>query len=161
MRFIGAYTCLFSPSGHDRKNGKTDAETDRCRGRARYAPRVSRSVVVSVSLSRRNAASESEEKPWFVVRSSWLVKTHHYTRNGLWSNLTAGRPLGVPYAPGCRPFFCNLWSHSFSSPVCDLQGRARAFSARLVMTVRNGKTDAETDRCRGRARLNPGYSRNL
>ncbi|WP_296910038.1 hypothetical protein [uncultured Megasphaera sp.] len=28
----GAFTCLFSPSGHDRKKGKTAAETDR-RGR--------------------------------------------------------------------------------------------------------------------------------
>ncbi len=42
---------------------------------SRYALRVSRSVVVNVSLSRRNAASESEEKPW-------LVKARHYTRIG-------------------------------------------------------------------------------
>ncbi len=35
---------------------------------ARYALKASRSVVVSLSLSRRNAASESEEKPWLVVR---------------------------------------------------------------------------------------------
>ncbi|WP_218587298.1 hypothetical protein, partial [Megasphaera elsdenii] len=35
---------------------------------ARYAPRASRSVVVSLSLPRRNAASESEEKA--VVRGS-------------------------------------------------------------------------------------------
>ena len=38
---------------------------------ARYALRASRSVVVSLSLPRRYAASESEEKA--VVRSSWLV----------------------------------------------------------------------------------------
>ena len=38
---------------------------------ARYALRGSRSVVVRLSLPRRNAASESEEKA--VVRSSWLV----------------------------------------------------------------------------------------
>lgn len=29
--------------------------------------------------------------------------------NGLWSNITTGRPLGVPYAYGHRPcFFCAL-----------------------------------------------------
>ena len=38
---------------------------------ARYALRASRSVVVSLSLSRRNAASESEEKA--VARCSWSV----------------------------------------------------------------------------------------
>ena len=40
---------------------------------SRYALRASRSVVVSLSLSRRNAASESEEKSrgsWFVIRGS-------------------------------------------------------------------------------------------
>ncbi|WP_270402091.1 hypothetical protein, partial [Megasphaera elsdenii] len=44
---------------------------------ARHALRVSRSVVVSLSLPRRNAASESEEKA--VVRGSWLVKAHHHS----------------------------------------------------------------------------------
>ena len=38
---------------------------------ARYALRVSRSVVVSLGLPRRYAASDSEEKA--VVRSSWFV----------------------------------------------------------------------------------------
>ncbi len=38
---------------------------------ARHALRAPRSVVVRLSLSRRNAASESEEKA--VVRSSWFV----------------------------------------------------------------------------------------
>ena len=38
---------------------------------ARYALRASRSVVVRLSLSRRDAASDSEEKA--VVRGSWLV----------------------------------------------------------------------------------------
>ena len=38
---------------------------------ARYALRTPRGVVISLSLPRRNAASESEEKA--VVRSSWLV----------------------------------------------------------------------------------------
>ena len=44
---------------------------------ARYALRASRSVVVSLRLSRQNAASESEEKA--VVRGSWLVKAHHHS----------------------------------------------------------------------------------
>ena len=35
-----------------------------------YELRVARSDVVSLSLSRRNAASESAKKPWFVVRKS-------------------------------------------------------------------------------------------
>ena len=42
-------------------------------GASRYALRASRSVVVSLSLSRRNAASESEERArdsWFVARKS-------------------------------------------------------------------------------------------
>ena len=56
---------------------------------SRYALRASRSVVVSLSLSRRNAASESEESrgSLFVVRESLPSYS-----NGLWPNLTAGRP---------------------------------------------------------------------
>ena len=56
---------------------------------SRYALRASRSVVVSLSLSRRNAASESEESrgSLFVIRESLSSYS-----NGLWSNLTAGRP---------------------------------------------------------------------
>ena len=56
---------------------------------SRYALRASRSVVVSLSLSRRNAASESEESrgSLFVIRESLPSYS-----NGLWSNLTAGRP---------------------------------------------------------------------
>ena len=41
---------------------------------SRYALRVSRSVVVNLSLSRRNAASESEERPRRVIRNQ---KAHH------------------------------------------------------------------------------------
>ncbi len=48
---------------------------------SRYVLRVSRSVVVSLNLSRRNAASESEEKA-VVARDSWLLKARHYTRIG-------------------------------------------------------------------------------
>ena len=36
-----------------------------------------------MSLSRRNAAFESEKKPWLVVSASWLVKTYHHTRIGM------------------------------------------------------------------------------
>ena len=46
-----------------------------------------------------------------VVRCSWLVarKSLPLYSNGLWSNITTGRPLGVPYAYGHRPcFFCAL-----------------------------------------------------
>ena len=42
-----------------------------------YELRVARSDVVSLSLSRRNAASESAKKA--VVRGSWLVKAHHHS----------------------------------------------------------------------------------
>ena len=52
---------------------------------ARYALRVSRSVVVSLSLSRRNAASESEERPSF-------AKACHYTRMGFESKSHSGPP---------------------------------------------------------------------
>ena len=41
---------------------------------ARYAPRASRSVVVSLSLSRRNAASESENNP--DTKRSCCIKKH-------------------------------------------------------------------------------------
>ena len=44
-----------------------------------YGLRVARSDVVSLSLSRRYAASESTKKPWLVVRGSWLVKAHHHS----------------------------------------------------------------------------------
>ena len=44
-----------------------------------YELRVARSDVVSLSLSRRYAASESAKKPWLVVRGSWLVKAHHHS----------------------------------------------------------------------------------
>ena len=42
-----------------------------------YELRVARSDVVSLSLSRRYAASESAKKA--VVRDSWLVKAHHHS----------------------------------------------------------------------------------
>ena len=42
-----------------------------------YELRVARSDVVSLSLSRRNAASESAKKA--VARGSWFVKAHHHS----------------------------------------------------------------------------------
>ena len=60
-----------------------------------YKLRVARSDVVSLSLSRRYAASESAKKPWLVARGSWFEK-RTIIPNGLWSNITAGRPLGRP-----------------------------------------------------------------
>ena len=59
---------------------------------SRYALRVSRSVVVSLSLSRRNAASESAKKA--VARGSWLVKAHHHSE---WAVVKyhSGLPFGT------------------------------------------------------------------
>ena len=47
-----------------------------------------------MSLSRRNAASESAKKPWLVVRGSWLVKAHHHSE---WAMVKyhSGSPFGT------------------------------------------------------------------
>ena len=60
-----------------------------------YELRVARSDVVSLSLSRRNAASESAKKPWLVVRGSWLVKAHHHSEWAVvkYHSGPLGRPL--------------------------------------------------------------------
>ena len=59
-----------------------------------YELRVARSDVVSLSLSRRNAASESAKKPWLVARGSWLVKAHHHSK---WAVVKyhSGPPFGT------------------------------------------------------------------
>ena len=59
-----------------------------------YELRVARSDVVSLSLSRRNAASESAKKPWLVARGSWLVKAHHHSE---WAVVKyhSGLPFGT------------------------------------------------------------------
>ena len=59
-----------------------------------YELRVARSDVVSLSLSRRYAASESTKKPWLVVRVSWLVKAHHHSE---WAAVKyhSGPPFGT------------------------------------------------------------------
>ena len=115
-----------------------------------YELRVARSDVVSLSLSRRNAASESAKKPWLVVRGSWLVKAHHHSEWAVVKYHSGPPSHGCPFCqPSCafrwsapdgpkrlsgrslrtRPmgvFF--LWPYSFSSPVCDIVGDAQRAS---------------------------------
>ena len=57
-----------------------------------YELRVARSDVVSLSLSRRYAASESAKKA--VARSSWFVKAHHHSE---WAVVKyhSGPPFGT------------------------------------------------------------------
>ena len=57
-----------------------------------YELRVARSDVVSLSLSRRNAASESAKKA--VARGSWFVKAHHHSE---WAVVKyhSGPPFGT------------------------------------------------------------------
>ena len=59
---------------------------------SRYALRASRSVVVSLRLSRRYAASESAKKA--VARGSWFVKAHHHSE---WAVVKyhSGPPFGT------------------------------------------------------------------
>ena len=109
-----------------------------------YELRVARSDVVSLSLSRRNAASESAKKPWLVARGSWLVKAHHHSEWAVVKYHSGPPSHGCPFwQPSCafrwsapdgpkrlsgrplrtRPiavFFCG--PHSFPSPVCDIVG---------------------------------------
>ena len=57
-----------------------------------------------MSLSRRNAASESEERPSFVIRKILLLYS-----DGLWSTLSSGLLTWKPLLVGRRPcIFCNL-----------------------------------------------------
>ena len=65
---------------------------------SRYALRASRSVVVSLSLSRRNAASESEKKA--VARKTMphgpvMYITIYSQRAALWDGPYAGPGRGV------------------------------------------------------------------
>ena len=107
-----------------------------------YELRVARSDVVSLSLSRRNAASESAKKA--VARGSWLVKAHHHSEWAVVKYHSGPPSHGRPFwQPSCafrwsapdgpkrlsgrplrtRPiavFFCG--PHSFPSPVCDIVG---------------------------------------
>ena len=62
---------LFGPPDTDQREVQGGCQNGQRWLASRYALRVSRSVVVSLSLSRRNAASESEKKA--VVRGSWFV----------------------------------------------------------------------------------------
>ena len=56
-----------------------------------------------------DAASESEEKKWLVVRGSWLVKTRYYSRMGCGqiSQRAALPRLPLRIRPH-GPFFCDL-----------------------------------------------------
>ena len=65
---------LFGPPGTDQREVQGGCQNGQRWLASRYALRVSRSVVVGLSLSRRNAASESKERPWRVIRNQ---KTYH------------------------------------------------------------------------------------
>ena len=62
---------LFGPPDTDQREVQGGCQNGQRWLASRYALRASRSVVVSLSLSRRNAASDSEKKA--VVRCSWFV----------------------------------------------------------------------------------------
>ena len=70
-----------SPSSTDHREGQDRFQYEQTRRAARYARRASRSVVVSLSLSRRSRIW-IRKKQWLVVSDSWFVKTCHYTRMG-------------------------------------------------------------------------------
>ena len=70
-----------SPSSTDHREGQDRFQYEQTRRAARYARRASRSVVVSLSLSRRSRIWV-RKKQWLVVSNSWFVKTCHYTRMG-------------------------------------------------------------------------------
>ena len=90
---------------------------------SRYALRVSRSVVVSLSLSRRNAASESKKRA--VTHRSWLVKACHYPRMGC-DEISQRAAQGSLYRGAGRqrrserlkvgPYECPDWGY-----FCDLR----------------------------------------
>ena len=67
-----------------------------------YKLRASRSVVVNLSLSRRNAASESKERA--AARGSWFVSPHHHTRRGCDGISLADSPRASPYEQSLPPF---------------------------------------------------------
>ena len=95
-----------SPSSIDHREGQDRFQNEQMRRAARYALRASRSVVVSLSLSRRNAASESVKKA--MVHYSWLVKTCHYTRIGCDEISLAGFPREAPTVRPWAVYFCEL-----------------------------------------------------
>ena len=98
---------------------------------SRYALRASRSVVVSLSLSRRNAASESEKKA--VARGSWLVARKTMPHGlvmyiTIYSRRAALAGSAPTHKADGRVFLriAELWQPTFiSSPVCDIVGDAQ------------------------------------
>ena len=69
-----------------------------------YELRVARSDVVSLSLSRRYAASESAKKgkkPWLVARGSWLVKAHHHSGRAPHVGVLTKHGISCPIVGAC------------------------------------------------------------
>ena len=84
---------------------------------SRYALRASRSVVVSLSLSRRNAASESEKKA--VARGSWLVKPCLMDLLCISPFIRGGPPFGT--APTQAPVGAFLRAEGYSKRCCQFE----------------------------------------
>ena len=98
-----------SPSSTDHREGQDRFQYEQTRRAARYARRASRSVVVSLSLSRRSRIWV-RKKQWLVVSDSWVRKDLPLHPNGLWSNLAAGRPdRAGPYAYGRWPRILTIF----------------------------------------------------
>ena len=128
---------------------------------ARYALRASRSVVVSLSLPRRNAASESEEKA--VARCSWSVARKNLPlysdRCGRISQRAAFQD--GPYDGPGRGIFLRAEGYSrrccqFEMPLCNGIRRGRPVKAaryalraprsvvvRLSLSRRNAASESE------------------
>ena len=87
---------------------------------SRYALRVSRSVVVSLSLSRRNAASESEKKA--VARGSWLVKPCLMALLCISPFIRGGPPFGT--APTHAPVGAFLRAEGYAKRCCQFESVA-------------------------------------
>ena len=96
----GAVQSHYDPSGAG------DDSPDRwLRRAARYALRASRSVVVSLSLSRRNAASESKKTPAAGRSSQNYASLTSYI---YWLTVRGGTPFGRPLRNPNRGIFYEL-----------------------------------------------------
>ena len=93
-----------------------------------YKLRASRSVVVNLSLSRRNVASESKERA--AARCSWFVSPHHHTRRGCDGISLADSPRASPYEQGL-PSLYAAWAPCIWYGYCMMPvAMARAASSR-------------------------------
>jgi hypothetical protein len=104
----------------DRRSQSAGGPPDRFRrGRpvkaSRYALRAYRSVVVSLNLSRRNAASESEKK-------AWLVKPCLMDLLCISSFIRGGPPFGT--APTQAPVGAFLRAEGYSKRCCQFESVA-------------------------------------